>query len=140
MKLDRGTVRGEHLVPRLCGILGVRGVITIAAKHVAKMASDLDIVGGMIPQGVAAAAILLVCLCCPDRWREADETSKGGEKRDDDEAPGATTVVQAAGCSENAIRRPFRAMHDVRERLLTEELLRGIKLKGVKVADLPCAL
>lgn len=140
MKLDRGTVRGEHLVPRFCGILGVRSAITIAAKHVAKAATELDLVGGMIPQAVAAAAILLVCSCChAGSWRELDgavDSTRGEE----DEAPGAAAIAEASGFSEKAISRPFRAMYELRERLLTEELLKNLKLKDASIEDLPCVL
>lgn len=140
MKLERGAVRGEHVVPRLCGMVGVRGVITIAAKSVAKAAGDLDLVGGVTPQAVAAAAILLVCSCCrAGAWRERGEAGRDGGG-DEDEVLAPAAVAQAAGITEMAIGRPYRSMHEFRERLLTENTLKGIKSKGLKVADLPCVL
>lgn len=145
MKLDSGTVRGEHLVPRMCSMLGVRGVITVAAKHAAKVAGDLDLVGGLMPQSVAAAAILLVCSCCSSgTWRERDgheeedEDGEGGEG--EEEMPTLAEVAEAAGVSRKVVGRPYQAMYQQRESLLTEEFVKNVMPKGRTLADVPSAV
>ncbi|CAM9486595.1 unnamed protein product [Chrysoparadoxa australica] len=59
LKVDRGAVKAEHLVPRCCSMLGVKPHFSQAAKHVAIRASELELVDGVRPQAVAAAAIYL---------------------------------------------------------------------------------
>lgn len=78
MEFDKGTVRAEHLIPTLCDKLGVPAFVTVAAKHAAQQASRWDLVGGMMPSAVAAAAVLLVCSC----WKPlACREAKGGKGR-----------------------------------------------------------
>lgn len=134
----------------------------MAAKHAAQQASKWDLVGGMKPSAVAAAAVLLVCSC----WNPAACGSKGngggggvrggtgGRKQRVDEDDGGArrqaqqevldvgpvAVSAAVGSSTNAVKRPFRAMYEQRGRLFTVEFLERRAAQGVTLETLKPAL
>lgn len=90
--MSASAVRATHLIPRICSELDLPAEITMAAKHVAEKASELDLVGGLKPSSVAAAAI---CLVLPIvRNRKQNST---GHKRSSEGAGGSTKKRKLAG-------------------------------------------
>lgn len=151
MDIDKGTVRGTHLIPQLCDKLGVPAFVTMAAQNVAQKASELDLVGGMMPSSVAAAAVLLICSCwkpaaCCDRdgasGRRGSGRAKGNKGIDqgvEEEVgmtekgwvlgPAAMSIAQ--GVTVEAMKKPFRAMFEQRVRLINMEFLERYASKGI---------
>lgn len=152
LNIDRGTVRGTHLIPQLCGKLSFPPFITIAAQHVAQEASALDLVGGMGPAVVAAAAVLLICSCwkpeaCRAGARRGGAGGKGRKILPEEEqeevgadreklAVGPAAVSVAQDVSMEAMKRPFQAMYDERMRLVTPEFMEKYVPKGVTLETL----
>lgn len=165
MEIEKGpSLRGEHHIPQLCDKLGLPAFVSVAAKHAAQQASKWDLVGGMKPSAVAAAAVLLVCSC----WNPAacgskgnggggggggSRGGKGGRKQKAEEDDGSRKQAQedsldvgplavsaAAGASTNALKRPFRAMYEQRGRLFTVEFLERRAAQGVTLETLKPAL
>lgn len=58
LDISVGAVRGEHLIPRCCSMMGLSTKVSQAAKHVAQRISELELCGGLSPQSVAAACII----------------------------------------------------------------------------------
>lgn len=118
--------------------------MSVAAKHAAQQASRWDLVDGMKPSAVAAAAVLLVCSCwnptaCGDG--DVDQRSKNARKNQQvvegetwDVRPAA--VSEAGGTTMVAMKRPFRAMYEQRGRLFTVEFLERRAAKGVTLETL----
>lgn len=165
MEIEKGpSLRGEHHIPQLCDKLGLPAFVSVAAKHAAQQASKWDLVGGMKPSAVAAAAVLLVCSCwnpaaCGSKGSggEGGRGGKGGRKQRVDEGGGGArkqareeeeealdvgpvAVSAAVGSSTNAVKRPFRAMYEQRGRLFTVEFLERRAAQGVTLETLKPAL
>ena len=159
MDIDKGTVRGTHLIPQLCNKLEVPAFVTMAAQNVAQKASKLDLVGGMMPSAVAAAAVLLVCsLWKPAACRDIDGASgrrEGGRLKANKGLPehpaedgggqpaegkgwalGPSAVATAQDVSVEAMKRPFRVMFEQRVRLIKVEFLERYASEGVNFETL----
>lgn len=113
-------------------MMDTRAAVTLAAKHAAKRSGELDLVGGMVPKAVAAAAIYLVCsVCGPGGWCEnrvfGGDTSRGNE---DHEVPEMAMVARFADVGVNSVRRAYAAMDEYRDHLFTKEFLAGVSPKG----------
>lgn len=158
LQFEKGpSLRGEHHIPQLCDKLGLPAFVSVAARHAAQQASRWDLVDGMMPSAVAAAAVLLVCSC----WNPAAcgkgkgnnngrgggkgrkqqpkaEAGGDGGKNGEEEAldVGPAAVSAAVGASTNALKRPFRAMYEQRGRLITLEFLESRAAKGVTLETL----
>lgn len=164
LKIEKGpSLRGEHHIPQLCDKLGLPAFVSVAARHAAQQASKWDLVDGMMPSAVAAAAVLLVCSC----WNPAacgkgkgrggggkgrkqqpkaeaggggggggDGGRNGGAGEDEALDVGPAAVSAAVGASTNALKRPFRAMYEQRGRLITLEFLESRAAKGVTLETL----
>lgn len=157
------SLRGEHHIPQLCDKLGLPAFVAVAAKHAAQQASKWDLVDGMMPSAVAAAAVLLVCSCwnpaaCgkprgsgggggsggrggKGRKQQKAEAGGTGDGRKGEEAAaaldvGPAAVSEAVGASTNALKRPFRAMFEQRGRLITVDFLERRAAKGVTLETL----
>lgn len=167
LEIDKGpSLRGEHHIPQLCDKLGLPAFVSVAARHAAQQASKWDLVDGMMPSAVAAAAVLLVCSCwnpaaCGKskkgggggrgggKGRKQPKAEAGGEgggdgsgsgygRNGDGEAldVGPAAVSAAVGASTNALKRPFRAMYEQRGRLITVDFLERRAAKGVTLETL----
>lgn len=120
--------------------------MAVAAKHAAQQASRWDLVDGMKPSAVAAAAVLLVCSCWnPDACRDGvvDRRLKKARKKQQEVVVdgetwdvGPAAVSEAGGTTVMAMKRPFRAMHEQRGRLFTVEFLERRAAKGVTLETL----
>lgn len=166
LEVEKGpSLRGEHHIPQLCDKLGLPAFVAVAAKHAAQQASKWDLVDGMMPSTVAAAAVLLVCSCwnpaaCGKakgkgsngggggggggrggKGRKQQKVGGGGEgdgRGGEEEAldVGPAAVSAAVGASTNALKRPFRAMYEQRGRLITVDFLARRAAKGVTLETL----
>ncbi|CAM9658373.1 unnamed protein product [Ectocarpus sp. 13 AM-2016] len=149
LEIERApSLRGEHHIPPLCDKLGLPPFVSVAARHAAQQASRWDLVDGMKPSAVAAAAVLLVCSC----WNPAacgdgvvDRRSKKVRKTQQQQqavVEGETwdvrpaAVSEAGGTTVMAMKRPFRAMYEQRGRLFTVEFLERRAAKEVTLETL----
>lgn len=115
------TVRGADLVPRIGNELMLRANVILAAKDVAKAATDISLVDGMRPRGVAGASILLACSACAGgKWRQ-----RGSEEGKMD-VLGLDVVATAAGIGAPTVLKVYKLLYAARESLLTEAFLASV--------------
>lgn len=161
LEVEKGqSLRGEHHIPQLCDKLGLPAFVSVAARHAAQQASKWDLVDGMMPSTVAAAAVLLVCSCwnpsaCGktkggsgggggggggrkgrNQQRGAEGDGRNGKEEEEGLDVGPAAVSAAVGASTNALKRPFRAMYEQRGRLITVDFLERRAAKGVTLETL----
>ncbi|CAM9417474.1 unnamed protein product [Choristocarpus tenellus] len=125
LRVDRGTVRAEHIIPRICSSLGLHHEVTQIAKELARAASELDLVGGMQPQGVAGAAVFLVCVAI-----NRPGVVVGG-------LPPIEEVVSAASTSEKLVRKCYVVLYDHRHKVFPKGFAERMMGKGETVDDIP---
>jgi transcription initiation factor TFIIB len=63
LRLQTRAARGDQLVPRCCGALGLPASVSLVAKHVAEQCYTREIVTGAKPQAVAAASVWVAMQC-----------------------------------------------------------------------------
>lgn len=129
------SVRGADFVPRICTELVIKANVTLAAKDIARSATEDSLVDGMRPRAVAAAAVLLACsACAPGKWREPDACSNkvsGVDKKSKVvDSLQITRVAEVAGIGKPSVLKAYKVLYAARANLFTEAFLASVAVKG----------
>jgi transcription initiation factor TFIIB len=123
LRLQSRAARGDQLVPRCCGALGLPVTVTQVAKHVAEQCYAREVVTGAKPQAVAAASVWVAM--------QAALTLTGAVGL----GTSMETVVTAAAASLAGTRNLAAALQRDQVLLLPPAVLHALKVHAAKVSS-----